>query len=50
VAFRTQDELSTHVDIEHKARNKVIKANALLGFEYDKDESPRQHKRGDKDK
>ena len=35
VAFRTQDELEAHVAIEHKARQKDIAANALLGFEFD---------------
>lgn len=35
VAFRTEDELQAHVDIEHRSKDKVIKANALLGFEYD---------------
>ena len=35
MAFRTSDELAAHVDIEHKAKNKVIKANALLAFEFD---------------
>lgn len=38
VAFRTEDELKAHVDIEHKARQKVIKANALLGFEFERDD------------
>jgi hypothetical protein len=39
VAFRTEDELKTHIDIEHRAREiKQIKANALLGFDYDKEE------------
>ena len=37
VAFRTEDELKAHIDIEHRANNKQIKANALLGFEYDQE-------------
>ena len=37
VAFRTEDELRTHLDIEHKlagakGENGKVKANALLGF------------------
>ncbi len=43
VAFRTEDELQAHVDIEHKSREKQIKANALLGFEYDQKEKPKKH-------
>jgi hypothetical protein len=36
VAFRTEDELQAHIDIEHRAKDKSqIKANALLGFDYD---------------
>jgi len=37
VAFRTKDELATHVEIEHKSRGGAIKANALLGFAYEKE-------------
>jgi hypothetical protein len=43
VAFRTEDELQAHVDIEHKSKQKQIKANALLGFEYDPKEN--KHKK-----
>lgn len=39
VAFRTEDELKTHIEIEHTARGgKQVKANALLGFDYEKEE------------
>lgn len=38
VSFRTEDELQAHVDIEHRSKEKAIKANALLGFEYDQNE------------
>ena len=38
VAFRTQDELEAHVAIEHKTKQKVIKANALLGFAFNDNE------------
>lgn len=30
------------MDIEHKSREKQIKANALLGFEYDQKEKPKK--------
>lgn len=36
VAFKTEDELQTHVEIEHQGGAEVskgkVKANALLGF------------------
>ena len=42
VAFKTEDELKTHLDIQHNqgstAKGK-IKANALLGFERKRDDS-----------
>lgn len=46
VSFRTQDELEAHVAIEHKARQKVISANALLGFEYKRDDEDEEYGRG----
>lgn len=38
MAFKTEDELRAHLDIEHKFAGKtaekgMIKANALLGFQ-----------------
>lgn len=36
VAFRTEDELRAHIDIEHSNDNKKsgkVNANALLGFQ-----------------
>ena len=50
MAFKTEDELRTHLDIEHNANGSgtakgKIKANALLGFngvaEEDSDEGER---------
>lgn len=36
MSFRTEDELQAHIDIEHRGRDRTaIKANALLGFDYD---------------
>ena len=31
--------MQAHVDIEHRSKEKHIKANALLGFEYDQKEN-----------
>lgn len=48
VAFRTEDELRTHLDIEHNlnsaaASKGAIKANALLGFQTEADDGEEKH-------
>jgi len=43
VAFSTENELKTHLEIEHKSREKQINANALLGFEEEKFEVGGKH-------
>ena len=56
VAFRTEDELRTHLDIEHKMNSAAtskgaIKANALLGFQTGtEDKEERHHKEREKDR
>lgn len=42
VAFRTEDELKAHLQIEHRSREKQITANGLLGFDYEKDQKKRK--------
>lgn len=38
VAFKTEEELKAHLDIEHKSKEKVINANSLLSFQLNDDE------------
>lgn len=52
VAFKTEDELKTHLDIDHNMNNAKekggkIKANALLGFQQEKDEDNDTENRGE---
>lgn len=49
VAFRTEHELETHYNIDHRGGQKVaVKANLLLGFEFDdkEEEQERGGRRG----
>lgn len=48
VAFRTEEELRTHLDLEHNkvGENKKINANALLGFITKDDEENEDNGRG----
>lgn len=58
VAFKTEDELRAHLDIEHSNENKKsgkVNANALLGFQVsgtteELDEDSRDDKKGGKGK
>jgi hypothetical protein len=48
VAFKTEDELRTHLDIEHNqggTSKGKIKANALLGFERKEQDSDEEDDR-----
>jgi hypothetical protein len=44
VAFKTEEELKAHLQIEHRAKGGVVAANGLLGFDYDKNEN-KHHKK-----
>lgn len=44
MAFRTEDELKTHLEIEHKKNQNKIRADGLLNFEYGKDENKKPKK------
>jgi hypothetical protein len=46
VAFRTEEELKTHLDIEHKMKEAgKIRADGLLGFEYNDNENSNNNKK-----
>ena len=36
--------MQTHINIEHRARDKHVNANVLLAFDYDKDEKRKNKK------
>lgn len=44
VAFRSENEVSAHLEIMHRKTDSKINANTLLNFQDGKDENVRKHK------